>query len=56
MNAPEHWQLTTLKAAELYEHYPARYILGPWAPLLVDIARLAAGERGLDVACGTGVV
>jgi ubiquinone/menaquinone biosynthesis C-methylase UbiE len=45
-----------MKAAELYERYPARYILGPWAPLIVDAARVAAGERVLDVACGTGVV
>jgi ubiquinone/menaquinone biosynthesis C-methylase UbiE len=51
----EQWQLT-MKAAELYERCPARYILGPWAPLLVETARLAAGERVLDVACGTGVV
>ncbi len=49
------WQLT-MKAAELYERCPARYILGPWAPLLVEAARLAVGERVLDVACGTGVV
>src|SRR5215510_9620836 len=55
MNAQEQWQLS-MKAAELYERYPARYILGPWAPLLVDAARLTAGERVLDVACGTGVV
>jgi ubiquinone/menaquinone biosynthesis C-methylase UbiE len=55
MNTQEQWQLT-VKAAELYERYPARYILGPWAPLLVDAARVAAGERVLDVACGTGVV
>jgi ubiquinone/menaquinone biosynthesis C-methylase UbiE len=55
MNSHEQWQLT-MKAAELYERYPARYILGPWAPLLVDAARVAAGERVLDVACGTGVV
>jgi ubiquinone/menaquinone biosynthesis C-methylase UbiE len=55
MNTQEQWQLT-MKAAELYERYPARYILGPWAPLLVDAGRLAAGERVLDVACGTGVV
>ena len=55
MNAHEQWQLTT-KAAELYQRYPARYILGPWAPLLVDAARVAAGERVLDVACGTGLV
>jgi ubiquinone/menaquinone biosynthesis C-methylase UbiE len=51
----EPW-LVTAEAAEFYERYPARYILGPWAPLLVDAARLAAGERALDVACGTGVV
>jgi ubiquinone/menaquinone biosynthesis C-methylase UbiE len=55
MNAPDPWQVTP-QAAELYERYPARYILGPWAPLLVDAARLEVGERVLDVACGTGVV
>jgi ubiquinone/menaquinone biosynthesis C-methylase UbiE len=51
----EPWQVTA-EAAELYERYPVRYILRPWAPLLVDAAGLAAGERALDVACGTGVV
>ena len=55
MNTREQWQLT-MEAAELYERYPARYILGPWAPLLVEAARLTAGERVLDIACGTGVV
>jgi ubiquinone/menaquinone biosynthesis C-methylase UbiE len=55
MKTQEQWQLT-LKAAELYERCPARYILGPWAPLLVDVSNLAQGERVLDVACGTGVV
>lgn len=55
MATNEQWQLT-MKAAELYERCPARYILGPWAPLLVETARLAVGERVLDVACGTGVV
>jgi ubiquinone/menaquinone biosynthesis C-methylase UbiE len=51
----EPWQVTA-EAAELYERYPVRYILSPWAPLLVDAAGLAAGDRALDVACGTGVV
>ena len=51
----EAWQLTG-DAADLYERHVARHILGPWAPLLVDAARLAPGERVLDVACGTGVV
>jgi ubiquinone/menaquinone biosynthesis C-methylase UbiE len=49
------WQLSA-EAAELYERYVARHILGPWAPLLVDIADVGVGERVLDVACGTGVV
>jgi SAM-dependent methyltransferase len=55
MNKHEQWHLTA-EAAELYERYVARYILGPWAPLLVDSARVALGERVLDIACGTGVV
>jgi ubiquinone/menaquinone biosynthesis C-methylase UbiE len=55
MNKHEPWQLTG-DAAVLYERCVAQYILGPWAPLLVDAGRVAAGERVLDVACGTGVV
>lgn len=55
MSRPDPWQLTG-DAADLYERYVARYILGPWVPLLVDAARLASGERVLDIACGTGIV
>lgn len=43
-------------AAELYEKYAVPYILGPWAPELVELAALKQGERVLDLACGTGVV
>ena len=55
MSGHEQWHLTS-EAAELYERYVARYILGPWAPSLVDAAHVTVGERVLDVACGTGVV
>jgi ubiquinone/menaquinone biosynthesis C-methylase UbiE len=55
MSRHEQWHLIE-EAAERYERYVARYILGPWAPLLVDAARLMAGDRVLDIACGTGVV
>jgi ubiquinone/menaquinone biosynthesis C-methylase UbiE len=53
MNTREQWQLT-MEAAEL-TMLSRRYIR-PWAPLLVETARLTAGERVLDIACGTGVV
>ena len=55
LNTGEQFQLSD-EAAERYERCPARYILGPWAPLLVNAARPTAGERVLDIACGTGVV
>ena len=43
-------------AAELYEQYAVRYMMGPWAPELVEVAALRRGERVLDLACGTGLV
>lgn len=55
MPQPEQWQLHG-NAAELYERYVVPYILGPWAPGLVEFAAVQSGERVLDVACGTGVV
>ena len=55
MPQEEQWQLTD-NAAELYERYAVPYILGPWAPGLVELAALQRGERVLDLACGTGVV
>jgi len=55
MSKHQPWHLGA-EAAERYERCVARYVLGPWAPLLVDAACLAEGEHVLDVACGTGVV
>jgi ubiquinone/menaquinone biosynthesis C-methylase UbiE len=55
MNKHEQWHLSAT-AAELYERYVARYILGPWTASLVDAAHVATRERVLDVACGTGLV
>jgi ubiquinone/menaquinone biosynthesis C-methylase UbiE len=55
MKANAQFQVTS-DAARLYERVAVRHILGPWAPSLVDAAGLVAGERVVDVACGTGVV
>jgi SAM-dependent methyltransferase len=55
LSTNEQFQLSG-EAAERYARCGARYILGPCAPSLVNAARLSAGERVLDVACGTGVV
>jgi len=44
------------EAARRYELVVARYILGPWAPSLIEAGHLTKGDRVLDLACGTGVV
>lgn len=43
-------------AAELYARYAVPYMMGPWAPELVELAALRPGERVLDLACGTGLL
>jgi ubiquinone/menaquinone biosynthesis C-methylase UbiE len=45
----------TREQAEAYERMFVPALFAQWAPLVVDIARVADGQRVLDVACGTGV-
>jgi ubiquinone/menaquinone biosynthesis C-methylase UbiE len=55
MGRHEAWQLEG-NAAELYERHLVPAITALWAADLVERAAPEAGERVLDVACGTGIV
>src|SRR5262245_31664321 len=45
-----------LEVAEIYEERFVPALFADWAPLTVDAADPAEGDRVLDVACGTGIV
>lgn len=45
-----------IEAAEQYESRFVPAMFGEWAPHLVELAGVAAGQAVLDVACGTGIV
>jgi ubiquinone/menaquinone biosynthesis C-methylase UbiE len=47
---------TVSNPAEGYERFMVPPLFQPWARRLVDAASPRAGERILDLACGTGVV
>ncbi|SDK83310.1 class I SAM-dependent methyltransferase [Natronorubrum texcoconense] len=49
------WQLEQ-SASEAYERYLVPPLFAPWAERLLDAADPQAGDRLLDVACGTGIV
>ena len=45
-----------LEAAEAYEEAFVPAFFSQWAPVLCDAAGVTAGQKVLDVACGTGIV
>src|SRR5262245_55792739 len=55
MSGQEQYQLEG-SAPELYERYLAPTVTAVWAADLIERAGLQAGQRVLDVACGSGIV
>jgi len=45
-----------IESAAAYEGLFVPALFGQWAPRVTDAAKVAAGDRVLDVACGTGVL
>lgn len=46
----------TRSAAEIYEEFFVPALFRQWASIVADAAGIRAGQRVLDVACGTGVL
>jgi len=54
-NASSRGQVSS-SAAEVYESFFVPSLFQQWTERMCDAARLAPGQRALDVACGTGVL
>lgn len=55
MSTPETFQIS-LETAEIYESKFVPALFADWAPHVVDMGDVTAGNSVLDVACGTGIV
>ena len=55
MSETEAWQVSD-DAAVVYEELFVPALFGSWPPRVADAAGISAGDRVLDVACGTGVL
>lgn len=51
----EAWQVSS-DAAAVYERCFVPALFAAWAPVVARAAAISAGDRALDVACGTGVL
>ena len=54
-NASDRGQVNT-SAAEVYEEFFVPALFGEWGGRVAEAAHIQAGQRVLDVACGTGVL
>ena len=55
MNEQGQWQVSGT-AADIYEKALVPAIFTQWAPIVMDLVDPHAGERIVDIACGTGIV
>nr|HMQ56640.1 methyltransferase domain-containing protein [Anaerolineae bacterium] len=55
MNEQDKGQVSR-NAAEVYEAFFVPALFQPWTSRVADAAKIQAGQRVLDVACGTGIL